>query len=168
MPWPSDREPDDGLTKYHPPREGGAAELDPPNSIASENFTSPAVSGHGIGSHEQVLRGLPGQALLRRHRYIDEAEDARPRASEGLFGGEHANVQPHAEPMPTWASTSALLHPGDTVLGMSPRPRRPPHPRLAGQHQRPLLRLRAYRRQPKTTSGSTSTRSASGWRTGRR
>jgi glycine hydroxymethyltransferase len=50
---------------------------------------------------------------------VDVVENiARKRALE-LYGGEHANVQPHSGASANQAVYFALLRPGDTVLGMN-------------------------------------------------
>ena len=117
MPWPNDRDDElFALIDREVERQNTTLQL-----IASENFTSPAVhGGHRLGAHQQVQRGLPGQALLRRQR----SSSTRSRTSpvdrvKALFGAEHANVQPHSGANANIAVYLALLEPGDTVLGMS-------------------------------------------------
>ncbi len=65
MPFHSDTHPDtvvDDLVAREFQRQTSGLQL-----IASENFTSPAVMrGNGVGAHQQIRRGLPRQALLRR------------------------------------------------------------------------------------------------------
>ena len=52
--------------------------------IASENFTSPAVlAAFGFDVVQQVRRGLPGQALLRRLRGRRPGRAARHRPGQG-------------------------------------------------------------------------------------
>ena len=54
--------------------------------IASENFTSRAVlEAVGSVAHEQVRRGVPRQALLRRLRVRGRGRVARDRAREGAL-----------------------------------------------------------------------------------
>ena len=49
-----------------------------------ENFTSPAVlRGRRLGAHQQVHRGLPGQALLRRQRGHRRGRGPGPRPGQG-------------------------------------------------------------------------------------
>ena len=52
--------------------------------IASENFVSAAVlEAAGLGAHQQVRRGLPRQALLRRLRARRRRRDAGHRPRQG-------------------------------------------------------------------------------------
>ena len=74
--------------------------------------------GGRLGADEQVRRGLPRQALLRRLRGRRPDRAARDRPGEGLFGAEHANVQPHAGAQANMAVYFALMEPGDTVLSL--------------------------------------------------
>ena len=128
--------------------------------IASENFASPAVmAAHRLGPHQQVLRGLPGQALLRRQRGHRPRPRSSPERAKALFGAEHANVQPHSGANANMAVYLGLLEPGDTVLGL----RLDQGGHLT--HGSPvnasgiLYRLRVLRRDARATSASTSTRS---------
>ena len=115
--------------------------------IASENFTSPAVlAAIGLGAHEQVRRGLSGSAVLRREPIIDEVEDLARDRAKALFGAEHANVQPHAGANANLAVYQALARAGRHHPGHAPRPRRPPHPWLAGQHHGQDVAIRLLRR----------------------
>lgn len=88
--------------------------------IASENFVSEAVM-EAIGSvlTNKYAEGYPGKRYYGGCEFVDVAEDlARDRVKE-LFGAEHANVQPHSGAQANMAVYSALLEPGDTVLGMN-------------------------------------------------
>lgn len=88
--------------------------------IASENFVSEAVM-EAIGSvlTNKYAEGYPGKRYYGGCEFVDVAEDlARNRVKE-LFGAEHANVQPHSGAQANMAVYSALLEPGDTVLGMN-------------------------------------------------
>ncbi len=87
--------------------------------IASENYVSLAVL-EALGSvlTNKYSEGYPGKRYYGGNEYIDEIENlARDRAKQ-LFGAEHANVQPLSGAPANIAVYSALLKPGDTVLGM--------------------------------------------------
>ena len=67
----------------------------------------------------KYAEGYPGKRYYGGCEFVDVAEDlARNRVKE-LFGAEHANVQPHSGAQANMAVYSALLEPGDTVLGMN-------------------------------------------------
>src|SRR5438270_10483254 len=87
--------------------------------IASENFTSRAVlEATGSVLTNKYSEGYPGKRYYGGNEVIDEVENlARARALQ-LFGGEHANVQPHSGTNANLAVYFALLDHGDTVLGM--------------------------------------------------
>ena len=87
--------------------------------IASENFASPAVmAATGSVLTNKYAEGYPGKRYYGGNRIIDEAEDLARRRVCDLFGGEHANVQPHSGANANMAAYLALLEPGDTVLGL--------------------------------------------------
>ena len=68
--------------------------------------------------HQQVLEGYPGKRYYGGNYVVDDAENlARERALE-LFGGDHANVQPHSGANANMAAFLAVLEPGDKVMGM--------------------------------------------------
>ena len=88
--------------------------------IASENFVSEAVM-EAMGSvlTNKYAEGYPGKRYYGGCTYVDVAEDlARDRVKQ-LFGADHANVQPHSGAQANMAVYSAILNPGDTVLGMN-------------------------------------------------
>lgn len=95
-------------------RERGTIEL-----IASENFTSPSVM-EAVGSvlTNKYAEGYPGRRYYGGCERVDVVEDlARQRACK-LFGAAFANVQPHSGASANLAAYTALVKPGDTVLGM--------------------------------------------------
>src|SRR5438067_3618349 len=65
--------------------------------IASENFTWPAVL-EAVGSvlTNKYAEGYPGRRYYGGCEWIDEIEQLAIDRAKGLFGAEHANVQPHA------------------------------------------------------------------------
>ena len=88
--------------------------------IASENFVSPAVmEAVGTPLTNKYAEGLPGKRYYGGCWAVDEVENlARDRACR-LFGATHANVQPHSGAQANYAALSALVQPGDTVMGMA-------------------------------------------------
>ncbi|HEX6596656.1 MAG TPA: serine hydroxymethyltransferase [Acidimicrobiales bacterium] len=87
--------------------------------IASENFTSRQVmEAQGSVLTNKYAEGYPHKRYYGGNYVVDEAEDlARERALE-LFGGGHANVQPHSGANANLAAFLAVLEPGDTIMGM--------------------------------------------------
>ena len=96
-------------------RQHGRLEL-----IASENFTSEAVlEATGSVFTNKYAEGYPGKRYYGGCEFTDIVENlARDRAKK-LFGAEHANVQPHSGSQANQAAYSAVLQPGDTILGMN-------------------------------------------------
>ncbi|OUM85046.1 MAG: serine hydroxymethyltransferase [Bacillus thermozeamaize] len=88
--------------------------------IASENFVSPAVlEALGTVLTNKYAEGYPGRRYYGGCEYVDVVEElARERAKQ-LFGADHANVQPHSGAQANMAVYSAVLKPGDKVLGMN-------------------------------------------------
>src|SRR5579884_1863821 len=96
-------------------RQNGGLEL-----IASENFTSEAVlEATGSVFTNKYAEGYPGKRYYGGCEFTDIVENlARDRAKK-LFNAEHANVQPHSGSQANQAAYSAVLQPGDTILGMN-------------------------------------------------
>ena len=116
MPWPSSR--DDELFGYV------ADELERQNTtlqlIASENFVSPAVlEASGSVLTNKYAEGYPGKRYYGGNVHVDEVEDLARERVKALFGGDHANVQPHSGANANMAAYQAVLEHGDTVLGLS-------------------------------------------------
>ena len=88
--------------------------------IASENFVSQAVlEAAGSVFTNKYAEGYPGRRYYGGCEYADVVENlARDRAKQ-LFGAQHANVQPHSGSQANAAAYMAVLHPGDTILGLS-------------------------------------------------
>ena len=88
--------------------------------IASENFVSLAVM-EAVGSPltNKYAEGLPGKRYYGGCWAVDEVENlARDRACR-LFGAAHANVQPHSGAQANYAALSALVKPGEKIMGMA-------------------------------------------------
>jgi glycine hydroxymethyltransferase len=87
--------------------------------IASENFVSRAVlAATGSVLTNKYSEGYPGKRYYGGNYVVDQAESLALQRARGLFGAEHANVQPHSGANANLAVYLAVLQPGDTVLGM--------------------------------------------------
>src|SRR5450631_1577782 len=88
--------------------------------IASENFTSEAIlQATGSVFTNKYAEGYPGKRYYGGCEFADAVETlARDRAKK-LFGAEYVNVQPHSGSQANEAAYSAVIQPGDTVLGMN-------------------------------------------------
>jgi glycine hydroxymethyltransferase len=88
--------------------------------IASENFVSEAVlEATGSVFTNKYAEGYPGKRYYGGCEFTDVVENlARDRAKQ-LFGAEHANVQPHSGSTANMAAYSAIIQPGDTILGLN-------------------------------------------------
>jgi glycine hydroxymethyltransferase len=88
--------------------------------IASENFTSEAVMEATASVFtNKYAEGYPGKRYYGGCEYADVVENlARDRAKK-LFGAEYANVQPHSGSQANQAAYSAVLSPGDTIMGLN-------------------------------------------------
>ena len=88
--------------------------------IASENIVSPAVmAAMGSVLTNKYAEGYPGKRYYGGCEYVDVVESIAIERAKKLFGAEAANVQPHSGAQANMAAYSAILQPGDTVLGMS-------------------------------------------------
>lgn len=87
--------------------------------IASENFTSKAVM-EAMGSFltNKYAEGYPGKRYYGGCHEVDVAENIAKERLLQLFGGDHANVQPHSGSQANMAVYFSVLQPGDVVLGM--------------------------------------------------
>src|SRR5579863_9190824 len=87
--------------------------------IASENFVSEAVlEAMGSVFTNKYAEGYPGKRYYGGCEFVDVVENlARERAKQ-LFGAEHANVQPHSGSSANMEAYAAVIHPGDTILGL--------------------------------------------------
>ena len=116
MEFLSQYDPEVGATiekEYH--REQRNIEL-----IASENYTSPRVmQAQGSQLTNKYAEGYPGKRYYGGCEYVDIVEQLAIDRAKELFGADYANVQPHSGSQANFAVYTALLEPGDTVLGMN-------------------------------------------------
>ena len=87
--------------------------------IASENYASPAVR-EALGSvfTNKYSEGYPGKRYYGGQEYTDIVEKLAIERAKKLFKAEHINVQPHSGAPANMIAYSAVLNPGDKVLGM--------------------------------------------------
>lgn len=87
--------------------------------IPSENFVSPAVL-EALGSicTNKYSEGYPGKRYYGGNEWIDQIEQLAIDRAKQIFGAEHVNVQPLSGAPANLAAYTALLQPGDTILGM--------------------------------------------------
>src|SRR5450631_476071 len=88
--------------------------------IASENFVSEAIlEAAGSVFTNKYAEGYPGKRYYGGCEFTDIVENlARSRAKK-LFGAEYVNVQPHSGSQANQAAYSAVLTPGDTIMGLN-------------------------------------------------
>jgi glycine hydroxymethyltransferase len=88
--------------------------------IASENFASPAVlAAMATPLNNKYAEGYPGKRYYGGCEFVDVVETlARERLLQ-IFGGDHANVQPHSGATANMTAYFSLTEPGATLLGMS-------------------------------------------------
>jgi glycine hydroxymethyltransferase len=88
--------------------------------IASENFVSEAVlEAAGSVFTNKYAEGYPGKRYYGGCEFTDVVENLARERVKKLFGGEHANVQPHSGSQANQAAYAAVLQPGDTILGLN-------------------------------------------------
>ncbi len=88
--------------------------------IASENYVSRAVlEAQGSQLTNKYAEGYPGKRYYGGCAQVDIAETLAIARAKELFGADYANVQPHSGSQANQAVYTAVLKPGDTILGMS-------------------------------------------------
>ena len=88
--------------------------------IASENIVSAAVmEAQGSVMTNKYAEGYPGRRYYGGCQYVDIAENLAIDRAKALFNCEFANVQPNSGSQANQGVFTALLQPGDTILGMS-------------------------------------------------
>ena len=87
--------------------------------IASENFASERVrKACGSILTNKYAEGYSGRRYYGGCKYIDMIETKAIEDLCKLFNCNYANVQPHCGSSANQAVYRALIHPGDTVMGM--------------------------------------------------
>jgi glycine hydroxymethyltransferase len=87
--------------------------------IASENYPSLAVlETMSSVLNNKYAEGYPGRRYYGGQEFTDEVENIAIERAKKLFGAEHANVQALSGAPANMIAYSAVLKPGDKVLGM--------------------------------------------------
>ena len=88
--------------------------------IASENIVSNAVmQAQGSVLTNKYAEGYPAHRYYCGCEFIDEIETLAQERAKQLFGAKYVNVQPHSGSQANMAVYVALMHTGDTLMGMS-------------------------------------------------
>lgn len=88
--------------------------------IASENYASPRVmEAQGSVFTNKYAEGYPNKRYYGGCENVDVAESLAISRAKELFGADYANVQPHSGSQANAAAMSAMLNPGDLILGMA-------------------------------------------------
>ncbi|SDF62458.1 serine hydroxymethyltransferase [Sulfitobacter delicatus] len=88
--------------------------------IASENIVSTAVlEAQGSIMTNKYAEGYPGRRYYGGCEHVDVAENLAIERACKLFDCQFANVQPNSGSQANQGVFTALLQPGDTILGMS-------------------------------------------------
>ncbi|MEY4697540.1 MAG: serine hydroxymethyltransferase [Pseudomonadota bacterium] len=88
--------------------------------IASENIVSRAVmEAQGSVMTNKYAEGYPGKRYYGGCQFVDVAENLAIDRACQLFNCGYANVQPNSGSQANQGVFTALLQPGDTILGMS-------------------------------------------------
>jgi glycine hydroxymethyltransferase len=87
--------------------------------IASENYVSKGVlEALGSAFTNKYSEGYPGKRYYGGQKYTDVIETLAIERAKKLFGAEHVNVQPLSGSPANFTVYTALLEPGDKILGM--------------------------------------------------
>lgn len=88
--------------------------------IASENIVSlPVLQAQGSILTNKYAEGYPNARYYGGCEFVDKVEQLAIERAKKVFDCHFANVQPHSGSQANQAVLLALLHPGDTILGMS-------------------------------------------------
>lgn len=87
--------------------------------IASENYVSKAVL-EALGSvfTNKYSEGYPGKRYYGGQEFTDKVETLAIERAKKIFGAQHVNVQPLSGAPANMIAYSAVLKPGDKILGM--------------------------------------------------
>ena len=87
--------------------------------IASENFASlQVIQAMGNVMNNKYAEGYPGRRYYGGCEIVDQTEQLAIDRIKQVFNCDYANVQPHSGAQANAAVMSAILKPGDKILGL--------------------------------------------------
>ena len=103
------------LIRQEAARQSGSIRL-----IPSENYVSKAVMlASGSCLTNKYAEGYPGKRYYEGQQVTDLIEIMACNRVKKIFKADHANVQPYSGSVANLAAYTALINPGDTIMGMS-------------------------------------------------
>jgi len=103
------------LIRQEAARQSGSIRL-----IPSENYVSQAVmQASGSCLTNKYAEGYPGRRYYEGQQVTDLIETLARQRAKRLFKADHANVQPYSGSVANLAAYTALIEPGDTIMGLS-------------------------------------------------
>ena len=88
--------------------------------IPSENYVSKAVMEATASClTNKYAEGYPGKRYYEGQQVTDQVETLARERAKHLFQADHVNVQPYSGSIANMAAYSALMQPGETLMGMS-------------------------------------------------
>ena len=101
-------------------RQESARESSVIRLIPSENYVSRAVmQASGSCLTNKYAEGYPGRRYYEGQQVTDLIERLAQERAKKIFKADHANVQPYSGSVANLAAYSALIEPGDMIMGMS-------------------------------------------------
>lgn len=87
--------------------------------IASENYISKEVlSAQCSVLNNKYSEGYPGKRYYQGNKYVDEIENLAIERAKKVFNVQYVNVQPYSGSPANAAATTALLSPGEKIMGL--------------------------------------------------
>ncbi len=103
------------LIRQEAARQSGCIRL-----IPSENYVSRAVmQASGSCLTNKYAEGYPGKRYYEGQQVTDLIETTARERAKKVFKADHANVQPYSGSVANLAAYSALIQPGQTIMGMA-------------------------------------------------
>jgi len=103
------------LIRQEAVRQSGSIRL-----IPSENYVSRAVmQASGSCLTNKYAEGYPGKRYYEGQQVTDLIEKVAQERVKKVFKADHANVQPYSGSIANLGAYTALIEPGDLIMGMS-------------------------------------------------